>query len=93
MQKFLFEKNIKYQKAVWNMTEAQKERLSLKKLAEMRTIKTNYELESLRKDGFIPGHIDDNIFEIYEKKRDELMEKPKELIPLNANSEQQILWN
>ena len=65
MQKFLHEKNIKYMKAVWNMTPAEKERESLKKLSEMRTIKTSYELEAKRRDGFIPGHIDDNIFEVY----------------------------
>ena len=51
------------------MTAAEKERESLKKLTEMRTIKTNYEMEALRRDGFIPGHIDDNIFEIYNQKR------------------------
>jgi hypothetical protein len=54
----------------------------------MRTIKTNYEIDALRRDGFVPGHIDDNIFEIYEQKRNAEMEKPKELQPLNTNSEQ-----
>ena len=69
MAKFLHNQNIIRKKALWNMTAAEKERESLKKLTEMRTIKTNYEMEALRRDGFIPGHIDDNIFEIYNQKR------------------------
>ena len=88
LERHLFQKNIHYKKAVWNLSAAEKERESLKKLTEMRTIKTNYEIDAMRKDGFVPGHIDDNIFEIYEQKRTTEMAKPKELQPLHRNSEQ-----
>ena len=65
----------------------------MRKLSEIRTIKTNYELEALRKDGFIPGHIDQNVFEIYEKRRSAEMDPPEELKPLNTHHNEQVYYN
>ena len=45
-------------------------------------------MEAKRKDGFIPGHIDDNIFEIYEQKRTKEMGPPDELKPLDEHMEE-----